>query len=112
MFVAKNQFRIRASNDFSRDKRSTEISLPILSLLQKLEVQICPYSNAYSVAVVKDLQGIWMCDIKSHLAFHLPTNHFNFWSNWLSSLSTYQDKDGLLRCNDLGTLIKRLQKWS
>jgi hypothetical protein len=112
MFVAKNQFRVKASTDFARRTGSTQISRPISFLLQSLEIEICPYSSTYSLAVVKDLEGIWTCNIESHRAFHLPANHVDFWTRWLDSLSAYQDEDGCLRCKDLSTLIQRLQKWN
>jgi hypothetical protein len=112
MFVARNTFRIRASTEPIKRGGSIMISPFISLLLQDLEVQICPFTETYKVAVTRDLQRIWTWDMDINRAFHLPRNHVEIWTQWLDNLSSHQDEDGHLRSDDLNTMIHWLQKWN
>lgn len=109
MFVAKNTFIMRASTGSVREESSAVISPIISGLLRDLEVQICPFTEKYKVAIARDLEGIWTWDMDIEKAFHLPRNHFEVWTKWLYFLSTHQNDNGQLRSYDLGTMIRWLQ---
>ena len=112
MFVARNNFRIRASTEHMRENSSMMISPFISLLLHDLEVQICPFTETYKVIITKDLQKIWTWDMEIDRAFHLPRDHVELWTQWLANLSKYQDDDGHLRSGDLNTIIHWLQNWN
>lgn len=112
LFVTKNNFRIRGTTDFQRERESSIGFSPSIShLLQNVAVEICPYSGKYSVAVRKDTDGTWICNVEGNRDFHLPTHHVEFWTMWLNNLSIYKDDDDNIRSKDLESLVKRLQKW-
>ena len=108
MFAAKNCFRLKATTGGSSERDSHFISPTISCFLERIEIEICPYSSAYSVIATKDFHGIWTCH-EGNRAFHLPPNHMEIWTKWLQNLAAHQDDEGSLRCEDLTTMIRWLQ---